>query len=177
MFNESSTVEELIINAISGHDSMSATFSVNADKVSNASWRYVPTDELARTTSDVLIEGMLCEALIRMNPEISVQPDRAEEVIHRLRAIIQGVQSDGLVRSNEHFTEWLRGAKTMPFGENNEHTSVKLIDFDHLENNQYIVTNQWSYPAKDGGKRLDKNIKMLQRSESQTASAARTRPF
>lgn len=155
MFNESSTVEELIINAISGHDSLSSTISVNADKVSNARWRYVPAEELARTTSDVLIEGMLSEALIQINPEISAQPDRAEEVIHRLRAIIQGVQSDGLVRSNEHFSEWLRGAKTMPFGENNEHTSVKLIDFDHLDNNQYIITNQWSYPAKDGGKRLD----------------------
>jgi type I restriction enzyme R subunit len=40
------------------------------------------------------------------------------------------VQSDGLVRANELLAEWLRGEKSMPFGERGEHTPVRLIDFE-----------------------------------------------
>ena len=28
---------------------------------------------------------------------------------------------------------WLTGQKSMPFGPNGEHTTVRLIDFDHPE--------------------------------------------
>ncbi len=31
----------------------------------------------------------------------------------------------------------------MPFGENNRHVTVRLIDFDNLSNNTYIATNQY----------------------------------
>uniref|UniRef100_UPI00260CE1D2 type I restriction endonuclease subunit R n=1 Tax=uncultured Halomonas sp. TaxID=173971 RepID=UPI00260CE1D2 len=60
-----------------------------------------------------------------------------------------------LVRANELFAEWLRGEKSMPFGERGEHTPVRLIDFENLSNNDYVVTNQWVYPVKEGGRRFD----------------------
>ena len=66
------------------------------------------------------------EALIRLNPEIAAQPDRADEVIYKLRAILLSVQADGLVRANENFMAWLRGEKTMPFGPHGEHVTVRL---------------------------------------------------
>jgi type I restriction enzyme R subunit len=31
---------------------------------------------------------------------------------------------------------------TMPFGENYSHESVRLIDFDNLQNNHYQIVNQ-----------------------------------
>src|SRR5215212_8003511 len=65
------------------------------------------------------------------------------------------VQGEGLVRANELFAEWLRSEKSMPFGERGEHTPVHLIDFDNLSNNDYVVTNQWVYPTKEGGRRFD----------------------
>lgn len=108
-----------------------------------------------RKSNDVLIEKMVIESLQRLNPDIELFPDRADEVLYKLRAIIQGVSSDGLVRSNEHFMLWLRGEKTMPFGRNNEHSPIKLIDFDDLSNNTYSITNQWTYPSGGDGKRLD----------------------
>ncbi|NTW88290.1 MAG: type I restriction endonuclease subunit R, partial [Desulfobulbaceae bacterium] len=118
-------------------------------------WRLVPAEDLPRRYSDVLVESMVREALIRLNPEIKEQPDRADEVLYRLRAIPLSVQSEGLVRANEMFAEWLRGEKSMPFGENGEHASVRLIDFDDLGNNDYVVTSQWVYPVKEGGRRFD----------------------
>ena len=44
-----------------------------------------------------------------------------------------GVRSDGLVKANEAFADWLTGEKSMPFGENGEHVTIKLIDFDDLD--------------------------------------------
>lgn len=118
-------------------------------------WRFVAAEELPRQHSDVLVESMVRDALIRLNPEIKAQPDRADEVLYRLRTIPLSVQSEGLVRANELFAEWLRGEKSMPFGERGEHTPVRLIDFENLSNNDYVVTNQWVYPVKEGGRRFD----------------------
>ena len=159
MFTEENTVEQLLIDTLTGR---SAAFPDQvAEKVADyapqakSTWRYVPADQLPRHYSDVFVEDYARAALVRLNPEIAAQPERAGEVFYRLRAIPLAVHGDGLVRANEHFAEWLRGEKTMPFGSNGEHSQVRLIDFSNPENNEYIATSQWVYPAKDGGRRFD----------------------
>jgi type I restriction enzyme R subunit len=82
-----------------------------------------------RQIQEVLVEPWLREALIRLNPEIAAQPDRADEVLYKLRAIVLSVRSDGLIRANEEMTAWMRGERSMPFGPNNEHVPVRLIDW------------------------------------------------
>ncbi len=160
-FNEENTVEQLVIDTLSVPENVAA--EEHADYLGShvslhataANWRFVPAEELPREHSDVLVESMVRDALIRLNPEIGAQPDRADEVLYRLRTIPLSVQSEGLVRANELFAEWLRGEKTMPFGDKGEHTPVKLIEFDDLSKNDYVVTSQWVYPVKEGGRRFD----------------------
>lgn len=154
MFNEENTVEQLILDTLRGGASFSSRVAGRSG--GSGEWRFIPSDELRRSSSsDVLVESMLYDALLRLNAEIKAQPDRADEVLYRLRAIPLSVQSEGLVRANELFSEWLRGEKTMPFGERGEHTPVRLIDFEDPSNNEYVVTNQWVYPVKEGGRRFD----------------------
>ncbi|OVE74481.1 DEAD/DEAH box helicase, partial [bacterium B17] len=62
---------------------------------------------------------------------------------YKLRAILISVNQVGLVKANEEFFQWLTGEKTMPFGENNRHVPVKLVDFEDLSQNSYVVTNQY----------------------------------
>jgi hypothetical protein len=50
------------------------------------------------------------------NPSIAEKPERADEVLYKLRAIVLSVRSDGLITANEEFTAWLRGERSMPFG-------------------------------------------------------------
>ena len=90
-----------------------------------------------------------------MNPDIAAGPDRADEVIYNLRAILLSVQADGLVRANENFIAWLRGEKTMPFGMNGEHVPVRLVDAENPGSNHLVVTNQWIYQAGAVEKRSD----------------------
>jgi len=128
MFNEANSVENLV-----------------RDLLTNMGWKFVPRDQLPRNETDVLVERHLIDSLIRLNPSIAEYPSRADEVLYRLRAIIQSAKGMGLVRANEEFSGWIRNEKTMPFGENGEHVSVKLIDYDNIENNEFIVTTQYSF--------------------------------
>ena len=120
-----------------------------------AHWEYVPANDVPRQAGDVMVEPWLRLALIRLNPEIANQSDRADEVIYALRAILLTVQADGLVRANENFMDWLRGEKTMPFGPNGEHVPVRLVDTANPAGNQLVVTNQWVYQAGSVEKRFD----------------------
>ena len=160
-FNEENTVEQMVLDTLGALsvETVVAGGAVAEDSASYGGevrgWRFVPAEELPRQHSDVLVESMVRDALIRLNPEIKAQLDRADEVLYRLRTIPLSVQSEGLVRANELFAEWLRGEKSMPFGERGEHTPVRLIDFDDLSNNDYVITSQWVYPIKEGGRRFD----------------------
>ena len=141
-FNESNTVEQMIIDAATSLSS-------------GTGWTYVAGLTLPRQPGDVMVEPWVREALIALNPEIAEQPDRADEVIYALRAILLSVQGDGLVRANENFMAWLRGEKTMPFGPNNQHVAVRLVDFTQPGKNRLTVVNQWTYQTGNVTKRFD----------------------
>jgi hypothetical protein len=136
MFNESNTVEQMIIDTVvvptgAGYGGMRDAPLTGRESSLGAPleptrWEYVPAAQVPRHTGDVMVEAWVREALIRLNPEIAEQPDRADEVIYMLRACILSVKADGLVRANETFTAWLRGEKTMPFGPGGEHVPVRL---------------------------------------------------
>jgi type I restriction enzyme R subunit len=156
MFNEENTVEQMVLDTLCTSVPGGQDENVSGIRPEGKGcWQFVPAEELGRQYSDLLVESKVRDALIRLNPEIKQQEDRADEVIYALRAACISVKGEGLVRSNELFAQWLRGEKTMPFGDKNEHTQVRLIDFDDLNNNEYIVTNQWVYPTKEGGRRFD----------------------
>ncbi len=154
-FNEENTVEQMVLDTLSGGtaNGVAEPHELYAGEVKG--WQFIPAEELPRQHSDVFVEDHVRDALIRLNPEIKAQPERADEVLYRLRTIPLSVQSEGLVRANEIFAEWQWGEKSMPFGESGEHTQVRLIDFDDLNQNDYVVTSQWVYPMKEGGKRFD----------------------
>jgi type I restriction enzyme R subunit len=141
-FNELNSVEHYIIHQLSG-------VNLNAKGVQEgkagygAAWEYKAADQISRGVNEVLVESELKSALIRLNPEIAHKQALADEVIYKLRAVFLSVNQVGLVKTNEEFFKWLTGEKTMPFGENNRHVPVRLLDFEDLSNNTYVVTNQY----------------------------------
>ncbi len=161
MFNESNTVEAYVRDLLAGPIKATPPNAVQESLPSyrlspkGIGWRYAAPAEVPRQIQEVLIEPWLREALIRLNPEIAAQPDRADEVLYKLRAIVLSVRSDGLIRANEEMTAWMRGERSMPFGHNNEHVPVRLIDLDDLSHNQYIVTQQYTYRAGPTERRAD----------------------
>lgn len=139
MFNEANTVEAFVRDILCGGIGQTAPpqpgLSRTNIKINGVGWHYLSSQNMPRQQQDVFVESFLRDALIRLNPEIAANPNRAEEVLYRLRAIVLSVRSDGIIRANEEFTAWLRGDRSMPFGENHEHTTVRLIDPTNLDNN------------------------------------------
>lgn len=160
-FTEANTVEAYLYDLLSGPAKPIPANVVQEPEATygrshkGIGWRRVASADIPRQHQDVLVESWVREALIRLNPEIAAQPDRADEVLYKLRAIVLAVRSDGLIRANEEFTAWLRGERSMPFGQNNEHVPVRLIDFDNLDQNQYVVTQQFTFRAGSAERRAD----------------------
>lgn len=165
-FTESNTVEQMILDAATSLGSGAGSSVLREDPPSGwggslaeefkpSRWTYVAAMGLPRQPGEVMVEPWVRDALIALNPEIAEQPDRADEVIYALRAILLSVQGDGLVRANENFMAWLRGEKTMPFGPNGEHVAVRLVDFTQPAKNRLTVTNQWTYQTGSVVKRFD----------------------
>lgn len=141
-FNEANSVRDLIRDLVKSDDV-----------------QFLPGNELPRRTDEVMLEGVLEGALVRLNPEIEADPAKADEVIYNLRAILIAARnSPHPVVANEEFMGWLTGQKSMPFGPNGEHTTVRLIDFEHLEedsSNQWIVSTEVTFKQGRLEKRFD----------------------
>ena len=119
---------------------------------------FVPGGQLPRSTSQVLLEGPVRAALIRLNPEIAEEPSRADEVLHRLRAIILSARhTANPVVANEEFAAWLTGGKSMPFGPGGSHTTVRMIDFDNPgpSANQWMVSTEVTFVQGRVERRFD----------------------
>lgn len=121
-------------------------------------WTYVKSESLPRDYTDVMVEPMVKEALIRLNPEIAEEPDRADEVIYRLRALLNATSAHNLVSTNERFKKLVFEENSFPYGKDGRMVPIRFfgtaVDGD-LDKNEYVVTNQWVYPQEQGGKRLD----------------------
>lgn len=141
MFNEDNTIEQMVITTLR-----------------NNGWKYIPAEELPRSDSDVMVEPMVRDALIRLNPEIAEDPSRADEVIYKMRTMMMPFAPDNLVTQNEAFKKKVFEENTFPFGEDGRMVSINYFGTmtkEQLALNEYVVTNQWVYPKKENGKRLD----------------------
>ncbi len=119
-------------------------------------WNYIPAEMLARNYSDVLVEPMVKEALIRLNPVIAEEPSRADEVLQKIRAIILSVEPHNLVTHNEAFKNLVFENNSFHFGKDGRDVPISFFGTgDDFDKNEYVVTNQWVYPRAEGGKRLD----------------------
>jgi len=140
-FTEDNTVEQMLITSLK-----------------SKGWKYIPAEALPRNYSDVMVEPMVKEALIRLNPEIAEEPSRADEVIYKLRTIILSVQAHNLVTQNELFKKMMFETNSYPFGKDGRMIPIRFfgtLTKENLALNEYVVTNQWVYPQAEGGKRLD----------------------
>ncbi len=129
-FTELNSVEHYIIHQMSGVNLNQSAHVEQPRKAYGAAWVYQSPEQLNRGVNEVLLESTLKASLIKLNLEIAAKPELADGVIYKLRAILISVNQVGLVKANEEFFKWMVGDKTMPFGENNRHVPVKLIDFD-----------------------------------------------
>lgn len=133
MFNELNVTENGIIDRLR--------------EMSGVKWNYFHGENLPKQARDVFVDEWLKDALCTLNPAIATKPDCADEIIYKLRGIILDAKHVGLVRANENFNAWLLAEKTLPYGKDGEHITINLIDFNNIENNYFVVSQQVNYVA------------------------------
>ena len=101
-------------------------------------YRYAP--DLVRDYADPLYSDELLAALHRVNPEL---PDAAiSEAVYKLR----NFEGGSMLQKNIQFMDYLQNGISVNFYDNKEQRSalVRLIDYDNIERNSFIVANQWT---------------------------------
>ena len=149
-FNEQNTIENALRDQLCRMKKTAESSALNTeDRPYQAGkgekWQFVHGDDLelhGKQPQDVFVDSWLKKALCRLNPVIEENPDLADEVIHRMRGVLLDAGYSGLINANERFMDWLLGKITMPIGVDGEHVTIHLIDFEHPENNDYIVSQQ-----------------------------------
>jgi type I restriction enzyme R subunit len=133
MFTEQNTVEDYLRDRLV------------LDGATGGRWKHVSGKDLARSEEDVFIADEVRRALIDFNPWIASAPERADEVLYKLQAILVSATGAGLVGANEEFRAWLVGDRTMPLGPDGEHVDVRFIDYANPQNNRFVVAQQLTF--------------------------------
>ncbi len=120
-----------------------------------AGWTYLSGASLERAHESVLLEADLTAALIRLNPRIAEDPARVHEILSRLRMLPLAVADDGLVRTNETFTSWLRGHENHQYTGTAFHEPVQLIDFANPTANTLVVSAEVTFGVPGHSCRFD----------------------
>ena len=122
-----------------------------------AGYEYCKADELREDKSDIIVEPLLQEALIKINHITNAE---AQIVIQKVKDTIYKGMGGDIITANQELRTLFFKENSFPFGENGEHVSIRFFETDPeiaAKKNTYVVTNQWEYPKSSyaGGKRLD----------------------
>lgn len=96
-------------------------------------------DEERSTFRDVILEQRMSNALKRINPWID------GDNLRRTIRTVTHIESSSLIESNQKFydylTDYLSLDQDLGYGKKNQ--TIKLIDFDNIDNNEFLVVNQY----------------------------------
>ena len=118
-------------------------------------WSYVPGSKLDREHEQVFVESEVASALARLNPDVAEVPARASEIVKLLRTLAFAVDDEGLVETNRDAARWLRGLQAHKYVGADSFGPVRLIDFEDLANNSFVVADEVSYGSPGAKARFD----------------------
>jgi type I restriction enzyme R subunit len=140
-------------------DELTTAEQLAVDTMATIGWTFVKSDALARSKTDVLLEDRLAAALTRLNPDFSAA--QISQLVRELRTLCLEAPN-GLVSANEEFAKFLTGGAgvegggvSRPFGPSGRHVTVRLIDFEHPEFNDWVVTRQLEFEQGTKKARFD----------------------
>ena len=110
------------------------------DLLKEKGYEYEPGESIARDYSEVILEYNLLCALYKINKGIS------EEAVNETVRLVKNLDQNNLVKNNKIFSEYLHTGVSVPIytKEGVIYQTVKLIDFEDIDNNEFLVTNQFT---------------------------------
>ncbi len=107
----------------------------------NMGYEYVYGPDVERDTKSPVYDDILIDSIYRLNP--SLPEDGIKDALYKLKNFENGE----LVQKNAVFTDYIQnGIPVRYFQDGEERSSLcYLVDYKNLDNNSFIVANQWTY--------------------------------
>jgi len=116
-------------------------------------WKYVKPEEMKLIRKENYEEPLVLEnlrkALPAINREIEFTDADLDFVIISLRAIPSNIEN---IRT---FLDRFRNGLVVPIQKEGKERVIKLVDLENIENNEFIVTNQFKLERSRGGIKAD----------------------
>ena len=122
------------------------------DVIQELGYTYIPAENINRETyKNPLYMEDLYESLMRINEDLPL------EVIDSAIFNLQNIDGGSLTKRNRQFMDWLQnGMEVSYMYKGEEKTSiVYLMDYDNIDNNSFVVINQWTVSGFDQARRPD----------------------
>ncbi len=113
-------------------------------------YQHIYGPDIERDYSSPLYDDVLVQYMYKLNPSLP------EEAISDALYKIKNFEIGELVKKNEIFMDYIQNGIPVSYHENNEVRSdiVSLVDYKNVDNNSFIVANQWTY-IENSNKRPD----------------------
>jgi type I restriction enzyme R subunit len=114
-------------------------------------WQYIsPAEAMKLRGGDtgIYFTDVLASQIQNLNPGV-VDAGRASEILRKLNLLRANLEG------NRDALSWLRGEQSIFVPEENRELNVRLIDFDHPENNIFHVTDEWRHKGIAFANRAD----------------------
>lgn len=107
----------------------------------NLGYKHIYAPEIERDYKSPLYEEILFPCLKRINKDLP--EDAINEAIYKLK----NFESGSLLQKNMIFTDYMQNGVPVKYFVKGEEKSdlVYLIDFENIDNNDFIVSNQWTF--------------------------------
>ena len=77
-FNEQNTIEQYVISKLTGYKFGGVADSARSQYAGTVQWKYLSADQLGRNEDEVVVEKMLKDAGISLNPAFAMAATQAE---------------------------------------------------------------------------------------------------
>jgi type I restriction enzyme R subunit len=118
---------------------------------SEVGWTVLSRDEAITDRggeSGTLLYKTLERKLLELNPGV-VTNENVAEVVGRIESVRTNIEG------NAEILAWLRGERSVYVAAQKRHRNVTLIDYDHLAENVFHVTDEWRYTNGQHANRAD----------------------
>lgn len=79
-----------------------------------------------------------------------INPHASAEILEKAVQNLEDLEGVGLLQKNMTFTQYLQEGMDIPYYDKGEEKTchIRLFDFEHAENNSFVIANQWTVCAE-----------------------------
>lgn len=112
-------------------------------------WNYKKSNDLPRSDNDILLNDILREKIKQINNNISLSNTDIKNIIDNLDSKPANAESE------KYILNILKTGMPLKLEKSKEIKYVKLIDYDNINNNDFLFSNQVCFETKDGKRAPD----------------------